>query len=112
MFIVSTAKFKEGKAKAWTDWWANDENVAKLQEALVPGEKFIGAYVVINNTADHDVEVWYEIDNWAVMDAARGNKKVQPLLNEFFKKNGFVLEDSKTKFLRTVKDVIIFEPEE
>ncbi|MFX1284583.1 MAG: hypothetical protein ACFFB5_13060 [Promethearchaeota archaeon] len=101
--MVWYGKFKELKDAAWIKWMR--KNKKRIEEVLIPGMKFIGVYIIINATADHDFEMWYEIDNWAVLDRERDNKKAEELNLEMFAEIGMPFEWMHTKFLRTLDDV-------
>ncbi len=98
-------KLKEDKQTEWIKFWRNEENIRRLNEVMTEGMRFKGVYVVINGTASHDYEIWYELDNWAVLDKDRENPRSTELFKEFFEKFGYTDEWSQTKALRTVHDV-------
>ena len=72
---------------------------------MTEGMTLTGVYVVINSTAKHDYELWYEIDNWQVLDKDRENTQNSALFREFFEEHGDTDEWTRTKALRTVHDV-------
>jgi hypothetical protein len=102
--------FKDLKAPAWIKWMR--QNRSKIDDAQVSGSKYIETYLTINGTADHDFEMWFEIDNWEVLDRDRGNQKVVEINKEIFKEMGLTFDWTRTRFLRTVDDVIFLDFEE
>ena len=105
MFFVQYGTLKEGKIIDFAKFWRNKENVDRLKSALTDGMKFLGVYFTILNFEDYDFEVWYEIDNWEVLDRDRENQKMKELNQELFKKYGYAFESVRTKVLRSVEDV-------
>ncbi|MHA2403394.1 MAG: hypothetical protein ACXADH_10425 [Candidatus Kariarchaeaceae archaeon] len=99
-------KYKEDKAMDSINWWRNEENIKRYKELLTEGMKFIGMFITIEGTADHDWELWLELDNWGVLDKNRGNKELNQFMKEsFFDKFGFANDWMKTKAFRTATDV-------
>ncbi|MHA1916342.1 MAG: hypothetical protein ACW986_14465 [Promethearchaeota archaeon] len=108
-------RFKEGKAKPWQLWFANEENVKKYQEIFPEGVKFLGAYLTILGSADHDHETWFEIDKWETLDRWRElaqdpSSNYSKFIQEFVNELGIVNEWTNGKFLRPAGQVKIFEP--
>ena len=68
MYAIAFGRFKELKAKLFVDWFTNENNLKKFKEALPDGVRFKGAFLVSFGHADHDYEIWYEVDNYAVLD--------------------------------------------
>ena len=108
--MVNYGRFKEFKANLWQDWFNKEGNIQKLKEALPDGAKYLGAYMVVNGTADYDFEVWYELDNWAVIDVWRDHAKWHEFYEEKVKDIGVFDKWTRSRFLRTIHDVIVFEP--
>jgi len=115
MYFITVGRFKEGKAKRWQDWWTNEENVKAYKEVFPEGVKFLGAYLTILGSADHNYEMWFEIDKWETMDRWRSaaqdpgskySQYIQRLVNEL----GIVADWTRGKFLRPVGEVKLFEP--
>lgn len=102
MYWVWYGKFKELKDIEYMKWF--QKNRSRIEEVLVDGMKLIDFYVVINGTAEHDFEVWYEIDNWEVLDRERDNPKEVELNQEMFKEMGIFFDWVRTKALRTISD--------
>ena len=93
----------------------NEDTIRKLKETLPTGVKFLGAYLVVASTADHDYEVWYEIDNWAALDNWRKeletpNSKASKFSEEAAKELGAVFVWPRSKVLREAGKVKIFQP--
>jgi len=107
MYWVTCSKFKSYKdSQSFIAWFRNEENMAKYKAALTEGMKLVEIYFPILETADHDVETWFEIDNWAVMDKDRVNNKMKSLITELVQEIGIdIFEWSKSKALRTLHDV-------
>ena len=108
-------RFKELKAKTWQDWFTNEENIKKFQDALPEGVKYLGAHLVVIRSADHDFEQWFEIDNWAVLDnwrkqAEDPNSKYAKFIQAMINETGVLIEQVRSKFLRPAGQVAIFQP--
>ena len=104
MFYVGYGRFKELKGKIWSDWLSNEENVKKFQNALPKGARFVGAYMIVAG-AEHDYEIWYEIDNWGVLDTWRDHEPWGKLVEELAKESGFLWKWGNVKFLRAVNNM-------
>ncbi|MHA2053616.1 MAG: hypothetical protein ACXAB2_12610 [Candidatus Hodarchaeales archaeon] len=102
MYWVSYGEFKQLKNIDYLKWF--QKNRTRIEESLVDGMKLIDFYVVINSTADHDFEMWFEIDNWAVLDRERDNPKAVKLNQEMFEEMGIPIKWMRTKALRTISD--------
>ncbi|MHA2224629.1 MAG: hypothetical protein ACXAC8_05465 [Candidatus Hodarchaeales archaeon] len=102
MYWVWYGKFKESKDIDHMKWF--QKNRSRLEESLTNGMRLIDYYMVINSTADHDYEMWFEIDNWAVLDRDRDNQKMVELNQEMFKEMGMPFEWIRSKALRTISD--------
>lgn len=98
-------EIKEGKMEAWIKWWRNEENMRRYKEALTEGMTLKGIYLGINGTVSYDYEMWFEVDNWGVLDKDRENPKTAALFKEFFEEHGFVDKWARTRAFRTVHDV-------
>jgi hypothetical protein len=98
-------EIKEGKMEAWIKWWRNEENVRKYKEALTEGMTLKGIYIGINGTVPYDYEMWFEIDDWGVLDKDRENEKMAALFREFVAEHGMVDKWGRTRMFRTVHDV-------
>lgn len=105
MYIAWYGKIKEGKVSDYAKFWRNKENVEQLKNSLTDGMKLIGVYFTILDTTDYDVEVWYEIDNWEVLDRDRENSKMREFNKQIYEKYGNVLEWSRSKVFRSAVDV-------
>ena len=46
----------------FAEWWGKKENIDRVKNSLTEGMRFVGIYFVILQTDDHDVEIWYEMD--------------------------------------------------
>ncbi|MFW9771322.1 MAG: hypothetical protein ACFFEO_04030 [Candidatus Thorarchaeota archaeon] len=106
--MVYTGRFKEFKALAFRNWFIKEENIQKLKDTLPEGVRYLNAYYVILGPAEHQYEVWYELDNWAALDTWHAHKK----WDEFWENEIGVFDkgEPKIKFLRGMQDVIILEP--
>ena len=81
MYIVYYGKFKGFmESKKFIDWFLNEENMRNYKAAFTEGMKLVDIYFPILGTADHDVEMWMEVDNWAVLDKDRDNLKMKEVL--------------------------------
>lgn len=107
MYMVYTGRLKEFKAVPFRNWFIKEENIQKLKDALPEGVRYLNAYLVILGTAEHDYEVWYEIDNWAALDVWHAHTK----WDEFFVKEIGAFDEGspKIKFLRGMQEVIVLE---
>ncbi len=117
MLYITSGSFKEGKAKVFQDWWTKEENIKKLKDSLPNGVKHIGTYVVVVSSADHDFEQWWELDNWASLDAWKKevdnpNSNYHKTMKELKKELRGVVEFGRTKFLRPVKESTFIQPED
>ncbi len=98
-------KLKDEKFQPWLEWWRNEDNMKRVKETATEGMKFMGLYVTINSTVEHDYELWWELENWAVLDRERDNEESAELMKDLFKEHGWVWEWNRTKVFRTVHDV-------
>lgn len=107
MYWVTIGKFRNYKSnQGFIAWFRNEGNMTKYKAAQTDGMKLVEIYFPILNTADHDVEMWFEIDNWTVLDRDRENEKIRAVLTEMVGEHGpDMFEWMKTKFLRTLHDV-------
>lgn len=104
MYYVGYGQFKEQKAKALRDWFMKEENVQKAKEALPEGVKFIGLYfTVVGGEADY--EYWFEIENYAALDAMSSSEQWQKALAEMVGEVGIWYKWDKTKLLKSVEEV-------
>jgi len=108
--MVNYGRFKKFKANLWQDWFNKEGNIQKLKEALPDGAKYLGAYLIVNGTADYDFEIWYELDNWNVLEMWRNHTKWYEFYEEKIKNIGVFDKWTRSRFLRTIHDVIVFEP--
>ena len=84
----------------------DDKTHEKLKKAVPEGAKYIGTYFVIDGTAEHDVEMIYEMENWGTMDKFRNFSPLDDAQNEMVKvAGGWFVVWQRSKFLRTAKDV-------
>ena len=90
----------------FAEWWGKKENIDRVKNSLTEGMRFVGIYFVILQTDDHDVEIWYEMDNWEVLDRDRFNKKFDEINSELYEKLGNYYVWRRVKVLRTPDDVI------
>ena len=112
MYMVKKGKFKEFKATAFRDWFLKEENIERLKKALPEGMRYVDTYVVILNSAEHDYEVWFELDNWAALDTMRNHDPWWDFYDQKIKEIGVFDETRPTNlFLRRIKDVLISDPE-
>jgi len=105
MYVAFYGELKENKSHDYIKWWRDEENVKKFKESLTEGMKFLNIYFTINQTAKHDYEIWYEVDNWAVLDKARNNKKMTALNRGVYEKMGMPIKWSLMKVFRSATDV-------
>ncbi|MHA1952831.1 MAG: hypothetical protein ACXAAM_01935 [Candidatus Heimdallarchaeaceae archaeon] len=112
MYMVKSGKFKEFKALPFTNWFAKEENIQRLKSALPEGVRYIDAYAVIWNSAEHDYEIWFELDNWAALDTWRVHDKWWDFYEQKIEEIG-VYDKTKpvNKFLRGMTDVKISDPQ-
>ena len=111
MYMVQTCRLKEFKAIPFRNWFLKEGNIQRLKNALPEGVRYLNAYIVILGTAEHDYEVWYELDNWAVLDAWKNHTKWDDFYDEKVKEIGVFDEGTpKIKFLRAMQDVKILDP--
>ena len=107
MYWVTCGKFKNYKmSQGFMAWFRNEENMAKYKASLTEGMKLVDIYFPILDTADHEVEIWFEMENWAVLDKDRENDKMKAVLTEMVQELGIdIFEWSRSKALRTLHDV-------
>jgi hypothetical protein len=109
--MIKQGKLKDFKATPFTKWFAKEENIQRIKKALPKGVKFIDAYVVIWNSAEHDYEIWFELDNWAALDNWRDHDEWWDFYAQKIEEIGVYDEEKpKNRFLRTMTDVKISEP--
>ena len=113
MYYIAFGRFKELKMKVFADWFMNEENVRKLQEAIPDGARFKGAFLVDEGHADHEWEIWYEIDNYGVLDnwTYDKNPKLKEFGEEIAKTLGVIYKWGRGKFLKPVSDITLLDPE-
>ena len=110
MFLVQCGQVQALKFKKWTEMWADKDLMKKYKEALPKGQKLIGVYAVVAGSANYDYEVWFEIDNYAVLDQ-RENPAMEAVMEEAFTKYGYVFEGREEwRFLRTLDDLVMYWP--
>ncbi len=107
MYWVTYGKFRSYiDNQGFIAWFRNEGNMAKYKAALTDGMKLVEIYFPILNTAEHEVEIWFKIDNWAVLDKDRENEKIRAVLTEMIRELGVdMFEWIRTKALRTLHDV-------
>lgn len=94
------------------NWFLKEENIQRLKNALPEGMRYINTYVVILNTAEHDYEVWFELDNWAILDVMRNHDPWWEFYEAKIKEIGiYDKEKPVNKFIRGIKDVFISDPD-
>ena len=113
MYWVWYGKLKQLEDIEYMKWF--QKNRSRFEENLTDGIRLIDFYLVINSTADHDFEFWYEIDNWAVLDnwrkqAEDPNSKYAKFIQAMINETGVLIEQVRSKFLRPAGQVAIFQP--
>ena len=112
MKMVVSGKFKELMASNFRNWFLKEENIQKLRNALPEGMRYIDTYVNIMNTGEYDYDVWYELDNWEVLDELRNHDPWWEFYDEKIKEIGiFDKTRPVNKFLRKIQDVLIADPD-
>ncbi len=112
MYMVKSGKFKELMATHFRNWFLKEENIQRFRDALPEGMRYIDTYVTIMNTGDYDYEVWFELDNWKVIDDLRDHDPWWDFYEAKMKEIGlFDLTRPDNKFLRSINDVLISEPD-
>ena len=102
--MVVSGKFKELMATHFRNWFLKEENIQKLRNALPEGMRYIDTYVNIMNTGEYDYDVWYELDNWEVLDELRNHDPWWEFYDEKIKEIGiFDKTRPVNKFLRKYK---------
>lgn len=82
MYIAWYGKIKQNLLGEFFKFWSSNDNIEKFKATLTDGMKLAGIYFVILQTDNHDVEFWYEMDNWEVLDRDRLNSKHFEVLPE------------------------------
>lgn len=112
MYYIGYGKFRPLKAKGFVDWFNNKDNVKKLQASIPDGARFVGAFLTTIGHADHDYEIWYEIDNYGVLDNwTNKNPKVKSFGEEIAREFGLIAKWAHTRILKPVSDVELIDPE-
>ena len=107
MYIAWYGKIVPSKIGGFAEWWMNKENLGRVRNSMTEGMRFVGIYFVILQTDSHDVEMWYEMDNWEVLDRDRFNKKFDEINNELYEKLGNFYEWRRMKVMRSPEDTIV-----
>ena len=111
MYYIAYGKFRPLRAKGFVDWFNNKDNVKKLQDSLPDGARFVGAFLTTLGHADHDYEIWYEIENYGVIDNWNNkNPKVKAFAEEIAKNFGLIAEWANVRTLKPVSDVVLLDP--
>lgn len=114
MFWVTSYYLKEQKAVPFQEW-LQSEDAQQLYAAVEDeiGMRFVQVYWSILSFGQYDCEEWWEVRNWATLDAIRDSKALDKLFTRMHELDFF--DDSRgqqTRMLRTTADVSIFQPPE
>ncbi len=105
MYLVEYGKFKDSSiGQAFIGWFQKEENMSKYKAALLKGMKLLEIYLPIAHTADHDIELWFEIDSWSVLD--KDQKEIGSIVAELIKELGTanLFEWIRMKVLRSLSE--------
>lgn len=81
MFWVASYYLKQDKASAYQQWLQSPEAKALTAEAeRETGMKYIDTYWTVLGFGDFDCEDWWELANWAAIDAIRESKAMEKLV--------------------------------
>ena len=111
MYFIEWAKLKELKAKDFTEAFSNKEGIDEFNKLASPaGMKFIGAFFT-GLGGEGDVEMWYEIKNYGVLDKTNNtNAELKAFREKFLGKYGNLFEWSKDKIVIPISDVNLIDP--
>ena len=105
MYFVEYGKFKDSSiGQAVIAWFQKENNMSKYQAALPKGMKLQEIYKPIVHTADHDIELWFEIDSWSALD--KDQKEISSVVAELIKEVGTadLFEWMRMKVLRSLSE--------
>jgi len=112
MFWATSYYLKPDKASAYQQWLRSPEAKTLMADAEREiGMKFMGTYWTVLGFGDFDCEDWWEVPNWAAIDAIRESKAVEKLFMRTWELD-FVdaSRSSRQRMLRTTEDIKTFSP--
>ena len=111
MYYIEWGKLKERKAKDFSEAFGDKGFVEEFNKMATPiGMKYVGGFFA-SIGADHDVEMWYEIENYGVLDKTRNtNAELKALREKWLGKYGNIFEWSKSKILIPISEANLIDP--
>ena len=112
MFWVTSYYLKQEKASAYQKWLLSPEAKGLMSDIeRETGIKFIDTYWTVLGFGDFDCEDWWEVPNWAAMDAIRESKAVEKyFLRTWELEFADTSRNSRQRMLRTTADIITLSP--
>jgi hypothetical protein len=114
MYWVTSFYLKEHKAAAYQEWLQSEE-ARQLQAAVEEetGMRFVDVYWPILGFGEYDCESWWEVPDWAALDAIRISEAIDRMQARLFELDFFDgTRGQLTRMMRTTADVRIQEPPE
>jgi hypothetical protein len=114
MYWVSSFYLKEHKGAAYQKWLQSEE--ARQLHAAVEeetGMRFIDVYWSILGFGEYDCESWWEVPDWAALDAMRTSEAIDRLIERTVELD--FSDDARgqqTRMMRTTADVLVPKPPE
>lgn len=114
MYWVTSYQLKEHKEAAYQKWLLSDEPRQLYTEVeKETGMRFIEVYWSILGFGEYHCEEWWEVPNWAALDAMRTSEAVGQVWGRYAELDFFDgTRGQQTRMLRTTADVQVFEPPE
>ena len=112
MFWVTSYYLKQDKASAYQQWLRSPEAKTLMADAeRETGMKFMGTYWTVLGFGDFDCEDWWEVPNWAAIDAIRESKAVEKLFMRTWELDFIdTSRSARQRMLRTTEDIKTFSP--
>jgi len=112
MYYVSSYYLKENKALEYQQWLLGEEASQLFAEVeKETGMHYMETFWPILGFGEYDAEDWWELPNWATLDALRDSKGMDKLLARA-DELGFYdpTRPGSTRMMRSTREVKIMEP--
>ena len=103
MEIVYRSNVKDGRMQEFIEWVA--ENEESMRSSAPDGWTYLGTWVTVHGIGTHDVEMRFELADYAALGPDRSNEESNRLvaeLNDFFTAGA-----GGTALMKTVDDVFV-----
>lgn len=104
MQFIYRGNMKDGQATAYVDWVRENEKL--IADNTPEGWTYLGTWLTVYGFGMHDVEVRFELDDYAALGAGFGNDTYQRLLRE---SQAFMEPGSNGTLMKSASDVAVLD---